>query len=122
MTGRETIYGSLMVTALFVPYFHVNIPDAPFEGFLVCMEERVEAVPPDSAAPVENFDGSSVAVASNNHFRAEGVSFVRVVCCARTLLCRLNIGRSTSGRGNSRLHAFARYAIRRPEPLVQVQP
>jgi hypothetical protein len=57
-------------------YFYVEVPDAPFEGLLVGVEEDVEPVSLDGAAPVENFYGLSIIIAGDNHFCSEGISFV----------------------------------------------
>ena len=57
-------------------YFYVEVPDAPFEGHLVGVEEDVEPVSSDGTAPVENSYGLSIIIAGDNHFSSKGVSFV----------------------------------------------
>ncbi len=57
-------------------HFDVEILNAPFQGLFVGVEEYVEPVSTDGAAPVEDFYGLSIFVAWDEHFGAEGVLFV----------------------------------------------
>ena len=56
--------------------FDVNVPNAPFQGLFVRIEENIEPVSINGAAPVEDFYRPIVVVAWDNHFCAEGVFFV----------------------------------------------
>jgi hypothetical protein len=41
---------------LYIADFNVDVPDAPLEGFLVCMEERIQLVSLDRPTFVEYFN------------------------------------------------------------------
>jgi len=55
---------------------HVQVLYAPFEGFLVGVEEDVESVSFYCAAAVEDLDGPAVVIAGHDHFCAKCVALV----------------------------------------------
>ena len=57
-------------------HFDVEVLNAPFQGLFVGVEEYVQPVSTDGAAPVEDFYGLSIFVAGDDHFSAERVLFV----------------------------------------------
>ena len=57
-------------------HFDVEVLNAPSQGLFVGMEEYVEPVSTDGAAPVEDFYRLSICVAGDEHFGAEGILFV----------------------------------------------
>ena len=57
-------------------HFDVEVLNAPFQGLLVGVEEYVEPVSTNGAAPIEDFYGLFIFVAGDEHFSAEGVLFV----------------------------------------------
>jgi len=56
--------------------FNVDIPDAPFESFLMCVEERIDSIAFNCSASVEDLHGLTIAVTVNDHFGTEVVPLV----------------------------------------------
>ena len=64
------------VSLLMIVDFDIEVFHAPLEGFLVRGEENINSISFDGSASVEHFDGSPLAIAGDDHLRAESVSFV----------------------------------------------
>jgi len=70
------ILGLKYVSLFGVVDFDIEVFHAPLEGFLVGGEEDIKSISLDGSASVEHFDGSLLAIAGDDHLRAESVSFV----------------------------------------------
>ena len=56
--------------------FNINISNAPFEGFLMCVKEYVEVISANDAASVENFYDLTILVAGDDHFVSKRVYLI----------------------------------------------
>jgi len=61
---------------LFAAQFDFEVFYAPFSCGFVGVEEYIETVSTNDAAPVEDFNGLAIIVAWNNYFCAERIHFV----------------------------------------------
>ena len=62
---------------LLIANFNIQMPDAPFQRFLVGVEEYVKSISANDSASVEYFYVLAVLVARDSHFGSKWVCFIR---------------------------------------------